>query len=112
VLRLPHPLSLIELSADNFAYYNDEHGREAGDALLLYLVQELSATVRRHGHDMVAHLVGTHFAVILPNTSAAGALSSSRRFRASIQASDRLHANDHLTIRVSIATLRPDRHAT
>ena len=111
-LRLHTPLSLIELSADDFAHYNDEHGRAAGDGLLLYVAQELSATVRRPGHDMVARLVGTHFAVILPNTSAAGALSFARRFRASIQASGRLHAADHLTIRVSIATLRPNRRMT
>ena len=111
-LRLHRPLSLIKLSADDFADYNDEHGREAGDGLLLYLAQELSATGRRFGHDMVARLMGTHFAVILPNTSAPGALSFARRFRARIQASGRLHAADHLTIRVSIATLRPDHRAT
>lgn len=109
--RLHTPLSLIELSADDFADYKDEHGRKAGDGLLLYLAQELSATVRRPDHDMVARLAGTPFAVTLPNTTAAVTLSFARRFRASIQASGRLHAAGHLTIRVSIAPLRPDRRS-
>lgn len=110
--RLHTSLSLIQVSADNLADYNDKHGREAGDALLRHLAQQLTATTRRQGKDVVARLLGTHFAVILPNTSAAGAVSFARRLRANIQTSGRVHAADHLTIRLSVATLRPDRRAT
>ena len=110
--RLHTSLSLIELSVDNLAAYNDEHGRETGDALLRHLAQELSTAVRRHGDDTVARVLETHFTVILPNTSEAGALSVARRFRANIKAANRLHTSDQLTIRVSIATWRPEHDAT
>ena len=76
-------VSLLELSIDNMKAYNEKHGEAAGDAVLKQVALELREVAHRGG-DMVARLMGTRFAAILPDTSEEGALAVARRFRANI----------------------------
>lgn len=65
-------VTLVLLDLDLFKDYNDVHGHLAGDELLRQVGEELMATVRRG--DSVARIGGDEFAVLLPETDAAGAV--------------------------------------
>lgn len=60
------PVTLAVIDLDCLKAYNDHHGHQAGDELLCWVGQQLSATVRPG--DAVARLGGDEFAVLLPET--------------------------------------------
>ncbi|AWN36017.1 sensor domain-containing diguanylate cyclase [Methylobacterium radiodurans] len=70
--RTGRPLCLLIVDADHFKRYNDQYGHAVGDAVLKGLGRSLSASVHRPD-DLVARLGGEEFAVLLPETDAAGA---------------------------------------
>ena len=67
------PLSLLIVDADHFKRYNDRYGHPVGDAVLQGLARNLAASVHRP-EDLVSRIGGEEFAILLPNTDAAGAL--------------------------------------
>ena len=74
--------SLLLLDIDHFKALNDTHGHLAGNAAL----QSLAALLRREVRpaDHVARYGGEEFAILLPETTLAGALRTAERFRAMI----------------------------
>jgi diguanylate cyclase (GGDEF)-like protein len=56
-------LGLVFLDLDGFKGVNDEHGHEAGDALLVELARQLRRATR--AEDVVARLSGDEFCVLL-----------------------------------------------
>ena len=64
-------VALIDL--DHFKEYNDTHGHQAGDALLVELARLLSRNLRR-AEDLVARYGGEEFLVVLPGADADSAL--------------------------------------
>jgi len=70
-LRYGRPLALAIVDVDGFRAYNTRHGDEAGDALLRAVGRVLDGFLR--AHDVAAHTSDDEFAVILPETDAAGA---------------------------------------
>ncbi|MCJ2128684.1 sensor domain-containing diguanylate cyclase [Methylobacterium sp. E-045] len=72
VARSGKPLSLLMIDADHFKRFNDHYGHEVGDAVLKGLARCLGASVHRPS-DLVCRVGGEEFALLLPDTDAAGA---------------------------------------
>jgi diguanylate cyclase (GGDEF)-like protein len=81
--REQRPLSLVMLDIDHFKAINDTHGHLAGDAVIRGVAQRIQAQLKRSS-DHICRYGGEEFALILPNTNAAGVLSFAEQIRASI----------------------------
>ncbi len=82
--REGRPVTLAVLDLDHLKAFNDEHGHRAGDHLLRWAAERLSASVR--AGDAVARLGGDEFAVLLPGTGAAQAAPVIARLSAALAA--------------------------
>lgn len=78
------PLSVIMFDVDHFKKFNDTHGHEQGDRVLKVVGQVMKAAVREY--DVPCRYGGEEFAVVLPATDAAGALSMAERLRGDMEA--------------------------
>lgn len=83
LLRSQAPLSLILLDIDLFKQYNDTYGHLAGDQCLQQVAQTLKQSVQR-ATDLVARYGGEEFAIILPDTTEAGAQFLAEQVRSQI----------------------------
>jgi diguanylate cyclase (GGDEF)-like protein len=105
--RTGRPLSLLALDVDHFKRINDTHGHAQGDRVLIDLVQQAEAMIRRF--DIFARLGGEEFAVLLPEADAEAALHAAHRL---CQALRRSLPNEHgviaYTVSVGVATLKED----
>jgi diguanylate cyclase (GGDEF)-like protein len=79
-LRHRTPLSLLMIDADHFKAYNDTHGHQAGDQVLIGIAICISDSVRRAG-DCAARYGGEEFAVLLPGQTAAEAMKVAETIR-------------------------------
>jgi len=79
-LRHKTPLSLLMIDADHFKAYNDTYGHQAGDQVLVGIAICISDSVKRAG-DCAARYGGEEFAVLLPETSAADAVTVAETIR-------------------------------
>ena len=77
--RAGSDMALLALDLDHFKNINDTHGHLVGDELLRALGALLIQTGR--SGDVVARIGGEEFAVILPDTSSAGAYQVAKRLR-------------------------------
>jgi diguanylate cyclase (GGDEF)-like protein len=106
------PLSLVMIDVDHFKRYNDTFGHQGGDACLKAIAARLAEACHRSA-DHLARYGGEEFAVILPGTTASGALTMTERIRAGIAALDIPHpGNDgvgRVSVSLGVATLVPDR---
>jgi len=78
--------SFAVLDIDHFKAVNDRFGHGAGDAVLIALVQTCRKALRPM--DMVMRWGGEEFLIVLPNTGAAGALSTAERLRIAVAATE------------------------
>jgi len=67
--RQAYPLFLAIIDIDNFKIYNDTHGHDDGDKILIYLGNILNE-LTRNSVDLCFRLGGDEFAVLLPQTTA------------------------------------------
>jgi len=74
------PLSLAFFDLDNFKSVNDTYGHEAGDRILLGVVEHIHASQRTG--DMLARWGGEEFILIMPNTYCNEAVIAIERLRA------------------------------
>jgi diguanylate cyclase (GGDEF)-like protein len=104
------PLSFIILDVDYFKEYNDNYGHPAGDICLKRLVNGLTEAYRRPG-DLLARYGGDEFALLLPDTDAAGALLVAQRIEAKVSEINIGHkyatGTDRVTLSIGVATLIP-----
>jgi diguanylate cyclase (GGDEF)-like protein/PAS domain S-box-containing protein len=95
-VRYHAPLSVILLDVDHFKPYNDAFGHPAGDVVLSKLAsilqenaRDTDVLARAHTNDFRERVVARHggeeFSVILPHTSAAGAMKVAERLRLAIE---------------------------
>jgi diguanylate cyclase (GGDEF)-like protein len=75
--RAGSPLSCILIDLDDFKLVNDQHGHQAGDAVLREVVQALVGEFR--AFDRVARYGGDEFVVILPNADLRDAAAAAAR---------------------------------
>jgi two-component system, cell cycle response regulator len=76
-------LAFVMLDVDHFKQLNDTHGHQAGDVGLKQVADILRSGLRQY--DTVARYGGDEFAMLLPETNEAGAVSCAERCRAQIE---------------------------
>jgi two-component system cell cycle response regulator len=81
--RYGEPLSLIFFDIDDFKRINDNYGHTHGDEVLKKISLAMKRVARES--DLPARYGGDEFAVILPNTSAAGALDVANRLSTTVR---------------------------
>jgi diguanylate cyclase (GGDEF)-like protein len=94
---------------DLFKSYNDAYGHVRGDSCLRQLAEAALDVVVRPG-DLVARFGGEEFAVILPNTSSAGAREVADLICGAVYRRNMTHSGNPLgilTVSVGCATMLP-----
>lgn len=84
-LREQQPLSLMMVDVDKFKRFNDVCGHSVGDRCLQAVAQTLASVVKRPA-DLVARYGGEEFAIVLPDTSLAGAICMANAIQSKIRA--------------------------
>jgi diguanylate cyclase (GGDEF)-like protein len=94
--RFGHPVSVVSMDLDNFERVNRKAGQTGGDAML----REIGVLLRRHSRrfTVVARDRGDDFAIVLPNTPRAGAVTYAERIKAIIER----HPFEHGTMTASL----------
>lgn len=83
-LYLHDSISFIDL--DNFKFYNDTYGHEAGDILISCFAKLLKTVYRKV--DFVARFGGDEFVVVLPNTTCEEAARAAERLAEALKKAD------------------------
>jgi diguanylate cyclase (GGDEF)-like protein len=97
--RFGHPVSLVLVDIDHFKRVNDSHGHEAGDAVLRSIARTLADGVRTV--DLCARFGGEELAILLPQTTAAGAFELADRLRRRIAGRPIRYNDGEITVTAS-----------
>jgi diguanylate cyclase (GGDEF)-like protein/PAS domain S-box-containing protein len=76
-IRHRRTLGILMCDLDHFKKLNDEHGHQAGDAMLVQVARALSGAIR--GSDVLARFGGEEFIVLLSETTRDGVEEVARR---------------------------------
>ena len=104
-------ICLLMVDIDHFKKINDTYGHLVGDKVIRAVAEMLKSKVK--GQDSVARLGGEEFAVLLPETPAAGAFAVAEHIRKSIEIGkirriDSQETIGAVTVSIGIASLIPD----
>ena len=80
--RYGRPLSVVVIDLDDFGQFNAQYGQTMGDRLLRSAAVSLAEAIS--APELVARLTNDEFAVLLPETNRAGAVSVTTRLLASM----------------------------
>ena len=109
--RTNRPLSVAMMDIDFFKRVNDQHGHDAGDAVLVHCAEVLRAGVRRG--DVLARLGGEEFLLIHVGASLDEAHATVERLREAVEAIIVKHHNERLSITMSFGVAeRSGRHGS
>lgn len=94
--RFGHPVSVVSMDLDNFDRINRKAGHPGGDAVL----REVGVLLRRNSRrfTVVARDRGDDFAIILPDTPRAGAVTYAERIKSAVER----HPFEHGTVTASL----------
>lgn len=101
--RYASPLSVIMLDIDHFKQVNDNYGHAAGDAVICQLALAIGEVLR--DTDVAARIGGEEFALLLPETTLAGAKIVAERLRAHIAVPSMQVEQQELTITASFGVV-------
>ena len=105
-MRYGTTISLLMIDADHFKMFNDTHGHQAGDEVLIGIAICISDSARRGG-DCAARYGGEEFAVLLPGIELEAATRIGERIRSAIEELLIAHAGapwGFVSISVGVAT--------
>jgi len=98
--RYRHPLSLLLLDIDHFKRFNDIHGHQVGDDVLIGVASVLKSDARKT--DVVARYGGEEFVIILPDTDESNAYVAAEKLRKFIEKNEfNISDGKNLTITAS-----------
>lgn len=102
-MRYNETLSLLFFDLDDFKQINDDYGHACGDEILKRIGRLIKAVARES--DIPARYGGDEFSIILPNTTAQGALDLAHRLAATInQHRFDLINDDSVSISMGVST--------
>lgn len=108
--REQRPLSLIMGDIDFFKLYNDKYGHQMGDACLHGIAQAMQRIIKRPG-DLLARYGGEEFAVILPDTTAEGAVYIAKNLLAEVRqlkiSHEKSTVSEYVTLSLGVSTIIP-----
>ncbi|ALS61288.1 GGDEF domain-containing protein [Pandoraea norimbergensis] len=95
-------LSVLFIDVDYFKHFNDEYGHAVGDDVLRAVAHNIAGHMRRDA-DMAARFGGEEFAVVMPDTPAAGAAKMAEQIRRDIERLQIAHTGSAMgTVTVSV----------
>jgi len=97
-------LTVLLADLDHFKRINDTYGHDVGDEVLQAFGSVLARNCRTE--DLPARYGGEEIILLLPNTSAAGAVALYERLREELIHSDLLPGSDYVTFSAGIAEYR------
>jgi diguanylate cyclase (GGDEF)-like protein len=77
------PMAVMMIDIDHFKRFNDAHGHDGGDALLVQFAALLQAHCR--GEDIACRFGGEEFTLIIPETSTETAMARAEQIRAAAE---------------------------
>jgi diguanylate cyclase (GGDEF)-like protein len=98
-------LALLLVDIDHLKRINDTHGHPAGDAAIRHVAAMLKKA--RRETDVAARLGGEEFAILLPSTDVAGAVTVAESIRSRLASSQGANAFS-LTVSIGVATAPED----
>ena len=112
-VREKTPLSVLMIDVDHFKNYNDTHGHLQGDDVLKSVADAIKRCLERP-MDLAARWGGEEFAVVLPNTEIAGAVSVAESIRGEIENNVIMHEDTPtgVTVSIGISTVIPESSST
>lgn len=99
-------VSLIMIDIDHFKKVNDEHGHQAGDAVLKEVSRIICSQVREG--DIVGRYGGEEFLILLPSTNPKEAKAAAGRICSAVRQHD-FNIEDritHLTISIGVSSIK------
>ena len=107
--RYDRPFSVIMVDIDKFKRVNDKFGHQAGDKVLVQVVNTIKTSIRKVDH--LGRWGGEEFLIISPETNVAGVKVLSEHIRTEIEKSD-FGIPVKMTISAGAAEIQPDETVT
>ncbi|WP_374956272.1 sensor domain-containing diguanylate cyclase [Halomonas ventosae] len=102
--RYGHPCAVLLFDVDHFKQFNDTHGHEAGDRVLVEITRALQTTLRES--DILGRWGGEEFMVLASHCDGQGALPLAERLRRCVEGVE-LGKLGRVTISIGVAGWHP-----